>query len=170
VRQPAAIRVGDDHPPIPVRTFSDWNDPVPGFIEADLVSHSGPVPSGSFTQTLVLTDIATGWTDFAPVVVREQHLVVEVLGEIRRRLPIPLLGFGRDRRYGKRLLSLSFQAALTVPVGRPSLHRLIVRLARALGQSRKFSFAFQLRCFLGKNYIATSMTYWFAVSFCPARH
>ena len=81
---------------IPVRTFSDWNDPAPGFIEADLVSHSGPVASGSFVQTLVLTDIATGWTDFAPVLVREQHLVVEVLGQIRRRLPFPLLGFDVD--------------------------------------------------------------------------
>lgn len=81
---------------IPVRTFSDWNDPAPGFIEADLVSHSGPIASGSFTQTLVLTDIATGWTDFAPVLVREQHLVIEVLGEIRRRLPFPLLGFDVD--------------------------------------------------------------------------
>jgi hypothetical protein len=81
---------------IPVRTFSDWNDPAPGFIEADLVSHSGPVASGSFVQTLVLTDIATGWTDFAPVLVREQHLVVAVLGEIRRRLPFPLLGFDVD--------------------------------------------------------------------------
>jgi hypothetical protein len=81
---------------IPVRTFSDWNDPAPGFIEADLVSHSGPIASGSFTQTLVLTDIATGWTDFAPVLVREQHLVVAVLGELRRRLPFPLLGFDVD--------------------------------------------------------------------------
>jgi hypothetical protein len=81
---------------IPVRTFSDWNDPAPGFIEADLVSHSGPVASGSFVQTLVLTDIATGWTDFAPLLVREQHLLVEVLGEIRRRLPFPLLGFDVD--------------------------------------------------------------------------
>ena len=81
---------------IPVRTFSDWNDPAPGFIEADLVSHSGPVASGSFVQTLVLTDIATGWTDFAPMLVREQHLLIEVLGAIRRRLPFPLLGFDVD--------------------------------------------------------------------------
>jgi hypothetical protein len=81
---------------IPVRTFTDWNDPPPGFIEADLVSHSGPVARGSFVQTLVLTDIATGWTDFAPVLVREQTLVVEVLGELRRRLPFPLLGFDVD--------------------------------------------------------------------------
>ena len=26
---------------IPVRTFSDWEDPAPGFMEADLVTHSG---------------------------------------------------------------------------------------------------------------------------------
>ena len=56
---------------IPVRTFSDWEDPPPGFIEADLVAHSGPVASGSFIQTLVLTDIATGWTECAPLLVRE---------------------------------------------------------------------------------------------------
>jgi len=45
---------------VPVRTFSDWGDPPPGFFEADLVAHSGPRANGSFIQTLVLTDIATG--------------------------------------------------------------------------------------------------------------
>lgn len=45
---------------IPVRTFGDWQDPPPDFCEADLVAHSGPNTSGSFVQTLVLTDIATG--------------------------------------------------------------------------------------------------------------
>jgi hypothetical protein len=81
---------------IPVRTFSDWGDPPPGFVEADLVAHSGPVTSGSFVQTLVVTDIASGWTELAPVLVREQTLLVDVLGEIRRRLPFPLLGFDVD--------------------------------------------------------------------------
>jgi hypothetical protein len=52
---------------VPVRTFSDWQDPPPGFFEADLVAHSGPIASGSFVQTLVLTDIATGWTECAPL-------------------------------------------------------------------------------------------------------
>src|SRR5689334_21710943 len=27
---------------VPVRTFADWDDPPPGFVEADLVAHSGP--------------------------------------------------------------------------------------------------------------------------------
>ena len=72
---------------VPVRTFADWDDPPPGFVEADLVAHSGPVARGSFVQTLVLTDIATGWTECAPLLVREQRLLTEVLGEIRKLLP-----------------------------------------------------------------------------------
>jgi hypothetical protein len=81
---------------VPVRTFSDWGDPAPGFIEADLVAHSGPTTTGSFVQTLTLTDIATGWTECAPLLVREQRLLTEVLTEVRKRLPFPLLGFDTD--------------------------------------------------------------------------
>jgi len=81
---------------IPVRTFSDWRDPPPGFVEGDLVAHSGPVTNGAFVQTLVVTDIASGWTELAPVLMREQTLLVSVLDEIRRRLPFPLLGFDVD--------------------------------------------------------------------------
>jgi hypothetical protein len=48
---------------IPVRTFTDWNDPAPGFVEADLVVHSGPSTRGSYVQTLVLTEVAPlSWT------------------------------------------------------------------------------------------------------------
>jgi hypothetical protein len=82
---------------VPVRTFSDWQDPAPGFFEADLVAHSGPTARGSYVQTLVLmTDIATGWTECAPLLVREQVLVTEVLDEVRRVLPFDLLGFDMD--------------------------------------------------------------------------
>lgn len=81
---------------IPVRTFSDWNDPPPGFVEADLVAHSGPIASGAFTQTLVLTDVATGWTECAPLLVREQTLLVNVLTELRGLMPFPLLGLDVD--------------------------------------------------------------------------
>ena len=81
---------------IPVRTFSDWNDPPPGFVEADLVAHSGPIASGAFVQTLVLTDVATGWTECAPLLVREQTLLVSVLTQLRSLLPFPLLGLDVD--------------------------------------------------------------------------
>ena len=81
---------------IPVRTFSDWIDPPPGFIEADLVAHSGPIASGAFVQTLVLTDIATGWTECAPLLAREQTLLVSVLTQLRGLMPFPLLGLDVD--------------------------------------------------------------------------
>ena len=81
---------------VPVRTFDDWDDPAPGFVEADLVAHSGTTVKGSYVQTLTLTDIATGWTECAPVLVREQKLLTEVLSEVRRRMPFALLGFDTD--------------------------------------------------------------------------
>ncbi len=81
---------------VAVRTFSDWDNPPPGFMEADLVAHSGPTSKGSYVQTLTLTDIATGWTECAPVLVREQKLLTEVLSEMRKVLPFALLGFDTD--------------------------------------------------------------------------
>jgi len=47
-------------------------------------------------QTLVLTDIASGWTECAPMLVREQVLLTEVLDEIRKVLPMTPLGFDTD--------------------------------------------------------------------------
>jgi hypothetical protein len=47
-------------------------------------------------QTLVLTDIATGWTECAPLLVREQRLLTEVLSELRKVLPFTLLGLDTD--------------------------------------------------------------------------
>jgi hypothetical protein len=82
---------------VAVRTFEDWDDP-PGFMEADPVAHCGPTASGSFVQTLTVTDIATGWTECTPVLVREQSLLTAVLGEIRKLLPFPLLGFRHRQR------------------------------------------------------------------------
>jgi hypothetical protein len=81
---------------VAVRTFDGWDDPAPGFVEADLVAHSGPTAKGSFVQTLTLTDIATGWTECAPLLVREQKLLTEVLSEVRKQMPFALLGFDTD--------------------------------------------------------------------------
>ena len=43
-----------------------------------------------------MTDIATGWIELAPLLVREQGLLREVLGEVRKLLPFALLGFDTD--------------------------------------------------------------------------
>ena len=81
---------------IPIRTSSDWGDPAPGFVEADLVAHSGPSSRGSYVQTLVLTDMATGWTECAPLIAREQTLLGAVLTELRKQTPFALLGLDTD--------------------------------------------------------------------------
>jgi hypothetical protein len=47
---------------IAVRTFGDWKDPAPGYFEMDLVAHCGKSVAGSYAHSLVLTDIASGWT------------------------------------------------------------------------------------------------------------
>ncbi len=47
-------------------------------------------------QTLTLTDIATGWTECAPLLVREQKLLTEVLSKVRKGMPFALLGFDTD--------------------------------------------------------------------------
>ena len=81
---------------VPVRTFADWHDPPPGYLEGDLVAHCGESAEGSFVQTLVLTDIATGWTECLPLVVREGTLVIDALGQARALFPFPLKGVDFD--------------------------------------------------------------------------
>jgi hypothetical protein len=76
---------------VPVRTFGDWNEP-PGYVEVDLVAHGGTSVAGSFVQTVVLTDVATGWTECVPILVREGALVVEALGRARELFPFALKG------------------------------------------------------------------------------
>src|ERR1700761_3258431 len=81
---------------IKMRTFADWNDPPPGSMEMDLVAHCGEVNRGSYVNSLVLTDIASGWTEAAPIVVREGSLVVETLDRIRAGLPFALRALDVD--------------------------------------------------------------------------
>jgi len=81
---------------IKMRTFADWKEPPPGNMEMDLVAHCGEVNRGSYVHSLVLTDIATGWTEAAPIVVREGSLVVETLERIRLGLPFALTGLDVD--------------------------------------------------------------------------
>jgi hypothetical protein len=81
---------------IPVRTFADWNDPPPGSMEMDLVAHCGESTRGSYVHSLTLTDIASGWTECAPLVVRESSLLVEVLERVRQGLPFALRALDVD--------------------------------------------------------------------------
>jgi hypothetical protein len=81
---------------IKMRTFADWKEPPPGSMEMDLVAHCGEVNRGSYVHSLVVTDIASGWTEAAPLVVRESSLVVETLERIRSGLPFALRALDVD--------------------------------------------------------------------------
>ena len=81
---------------VPVRTFADWKDPLPGSMEMDLVGHCGDVIRGSYVHSLMLTDIASGWTECTPLVARDGTLVVEALERVRTALPFPLRALDTD--------------------------------------------------------------------------
>ncbi len=83
---------------IPVRTFAEWTDVKPGFLEGDLVAHCGGTTDGAFLYTFTLTDIATTWTECLALLHRSQHGVVHALEQARRLFPFPNT---RDR-YGQR--------------------------------------------------------------------
>ena len=81
---------------IKVRTFADWNDVIPGFLEGDLVAHCGDRVDGSFLNTLVITDIASTWTEFFPLLKKGAAEVVNALTVAQQVLPFPLLGLDTD--------------------------------------------------------------------------
>ena len=82
---------------IPVRTFADWGDPLPGFFEMDMVEHyNGPKTDGDYLHTLVLTDIASGWTECFAMRHRSQALVIDGLDKVADDLPFPMLGVDSD--------------------------------------------------------------------------
>ena len=82
---------------IPVRSFADWRDPPPGFFEVDMVEHCGGAKTnGDFVHSLVLTDIASGWTECVAMPVRDQALVVEALSVAAAALPFPMRGVDTD--------------------------------------------------------------------------
>lgn len=81
---------------IPIRTFSEWNEQRPGFVEIDLVGHEGGNPRGDFIQTLNVTDVCTGWTEMQAVKNKAQIWVFEALKDIRGKLPFDLLGIDSD--------------------------------------------------------------------------
>jgi len=58
---------------IPIRTFVDWQDGRPGFLEADLVSHCGESSEGFYLTTLSTVDVATGWSVVRRLIVYDRY-------------------------------------------------------------------------------------------------
>jgi hypothetical protein len=92
-RRPRKKNVGKQ---IPIRTFADWKQPLPGYLEIDFVAHCGGDLRGAFIHSLVATDVCSGWTEALPLLAREQSLVVEGVHAIRSRLPVSVLGIDSD--------------------------------------------------------------------------
>jgi len=81
---------------IPIRTFADWQENKPGFLEIDLVVHCGDSTEGFYLNTLCAVDVASGWSECLPVWGKGQVRVRSAVHRMRQRLPFPLLGVDSD--------------------------------------------------------------------------
>ena len=81
---------------IPIRTFGEWDDDRPGFIEVDLVAHCGDTVEGFHLNTLTAVDIATGWVECQAVWGKGQERVGGAIAEVSRLLPFHLVGLDSD--------------------------------------------------------------------------
>ena len=107
---------------IPIRTFEEWNEVRPGFLEADLVAHCGTDIEGGYLYTLTLTDVATGWTECLPLLYRSQETVLAALQQARLLFPFPMLGIDTDSGgefINEAMIAYCEQAHITFTRGRP---------------------------------------------------
>lgn len=80
---------------IPIKT-NQWNETVPGFIEADTVAHCGTTVAGMFVYSLNCVDIASEWTEQRAVWGKGERGVLEAIRDIEKRIPFPIKGFDCD--------------------------------------------------------------------------
>ena len=107
---------------IPIRTWAQWDDAVPGFVEIDLVGHEGGNALGEHAYTLTVTDIATGWTENRSVRNKARTWVIAALEEIAAIMPFPLLGVDSDNGsefINHHLLAWCEQRTITFTRSRP---------------------------------------------------
>lgn len=81
---------------IPIRTWSEWDENKPGFVEIDLVGHEGGNSFGEFCFTLTVTDVATGWTVNRSVRNKAAVHVLDAIKHASARFPFPILGIDSD--------------------------------------------------------------------------
>jgi hypothetical protein len=107
---------------IPIRTFRDWNETQPGFLEADLVAHCGIQVEGGYVYTLTLTDITTGWTECFSLLYRSRETVLAAFHRARTLFPFPILGLDTDNGgefLNEELVAYCEQERITFTRGRP---------------------------------------------------
>ena len=80
---------------VPIKT-DHWDVTKPGYLEIDLVSHSGASAAGDFLHTLDAVDIHTGWVERQAVRGKGQHGILQALTTIEQQLPFALRGLDSD--------------------------------------------------------------------------
>lgn len=81
---------------IPMKTWREWNEAEPGFLQIDMVGHEGGDNNGEFFYTLDATDIATGWTEAVTVRSKGERIVAAGLDELILRFPFHIGGIHSD--------------------------------------------------------------------------
>lgn len=81
---------------IALKTWAEWDDTTPGFVEIDLVGHDGGDNNDVFCYTLCVTDVATGWTAARSVRSKGERIVAATLQDIAIELPFALRGIHSD--------------------------------------------------------------------------
>jgi len=81
---------------VPIKTFGEWKDAKPGFLQMDLVAHNGGDIKSGHLWTLNVTDVATGWTIGIPVARKTEFSLLKAIYRVSRRLPFPVLGLHSD--------------------------------------------------------------------------
>jgi hypothetical protein len=107
---------------IPLRTFAEWDDVQPGFLEIDLVAHCGATTEGFYLCTLCAVDIATAWVELEAVWGKGQQRVRGSVQHVHARLPMPLRGLDSDN--GSEFINHAFydycrQRSITFTRARP---------------------------------------------------
>ena len=80
---------------IPIKT-DQWDEALPGFLEADTVAHCGTSLAGNFVWSLTMTDIYSQWTEMRAVWNKGSIGVVAQIQDIEHCLPFNILGFDSD--------------------------------------------------------------------------
>jgi hypothetical protein len=81
---------------IPIRTFTEWDDAGPGFLEIDLVAHCGSSTKDFYLCTLCAVDIATAGIELEAIWGKRHERVGGGVHRVRQRLPMPLRGLDSD--------------------------------------------------------------------------
>lgn len=80
---------------IPIKA-DQWDVTKPGYLEIDLVSHSGACATGEFLYTLDAVDIQTGWVERQGIRGKGRHGILAAVRAIEARLPFALRGIDSD--------------------------------------------------------------------------